>query len=271
VSDRRPDKSAFEVLDIHNGSQAYYDAGVVKVMTPRWHGMSMTASYWISKAIDLGTDYTDTSVGNTARDSAGQSGIDVHKDMKGLSDFHQPHAVLVQAAYDMRRGLSSIRGVRGATRNWVVSTVVLVKSGTPFTVVTGSDGPGFGNVDGLQGDRPMVLDPAVLGRTIGNPDTAQQLLPVSAFRFINAPQEQAGSLGHNTFRKGKIANVNASLERSWVLPREWRLGLRAESVNFFNTPQFAEPGLELASPNFGQITNTLNDGRTFRFTLRVGF
>jgi len=41
--------------------------------------------------------------------------------------------------------------------------------------------------------------------------------------------------------------------------------LRAESINLFNTPQFAEPGTELANGNFGQITNTLNDGRTFRF------
>jgi hypothetical protein len=35
--------------------------------------------------------------------------------------------------------------------------------------------------------------------------------------------------------------------------------------------QFAEPGLELANQNFGQITNTLNDGRTFRFTLQVSW
>jgi hypothetical protein len=46
---------------------------------------------------------------------------------------------------------------------------------------------------------------------------------------------------------------------------------RAESINFFNTPQFAQPGTSLAAPNFGQITNTLNDGRTFRFLLRFNF
>jgi hypothetical protein len=47
--------------------------------------------------------------------------------------------------------------------------------------------------------------------------------------------------------------------------------LRAESVNFLNTPQFAEPNKDLASPSFGRITNTLNDGRTFRFTLSLRF
>jgi hypothetical protein len=42
-------------------------------------------------------------------------------------------------------------------------------------------------------------------------------------------------------------------------------------LNFFNAPQFAEPGKELTNPNFGVITNTLNEGRTFRFLLQLGF
>jgi hypothetical protein len=148
---------------------------------------------------------------------------------------------------------------------------LLLKSGTPFTVDAGSDGPGFGNVDGSEGDRPNVVDPSVLGRTIGNPDTSVRLLPRSAFRFIRAPLEMAGNLGRNTFRKGKIANLNASLGRTWTLPQDWNMTIRAEAINLSNTPQFAEPGLSLTAPNFGQITNTLNDGRTFRFLLRLGF
>ena len=44
-----------------------------------------------------------------------------------------------------------------------------------------------------------------------------------------------------------------------------------ESINAFNTPQFARPGADLSGANFGVITNTLNDGRTFRFTLRFAF
>lgn len=80
-----------------------------------------------------------------------------------------------------------------------------------------------------------------------------------------------GNLGHFVFRKGGIRNVNAALARSWKLGGEKSLVARAESINFFNTPQFAEPGKELTSPSFGQITNTLNDGRTFRFLLRLAF
>ena len=136
--------------------------------------------------------------------------------------------------------------------------------------MTGSDGPGFGNVDGSGNDRPNLLIPSVLGRTIGNPDTSASLLQKAYFTFI-APGAETGNLGRNVFRKGGIRNVNAALSKAWTLRSETRLTLRAESINLFNTPQFADPGVELSSPNFGQITNTLNDGRAFRFTAQIGW
>jgi hypothetical protein len=143
--------------------------------------------------------------------------------------------------------------------------VALLKQGTPFNLTT-LDGPGFGNVDGNGGDRPNLLDPAILGRSYGNPDTSVARLPRSAFRYIDAGAE-TGNLGANVFRKGAIRNVNAALAKSWQLPREMKLLVRAESINLLNTPQFAEPGSILGAPEFGFITNTLNDGRTFRFNL----
>ena len=126
-------------------------------------------------------------------------------------------------------------------------------------------------MDGDRRDRPMVVDPSVLGRTIGHPDNSTQLLPRSAFRFINAPAEMWGNLGRNTFRKGNISNLNAGISRDWSLGADWQMTFRAEAINLTNTPQFADPGKELTSPNFGQINNTLNDGRTFRFLLRFSF
>jgi hypothetical protein len=146
----------------------------------------------------------------------------------------------------------------------------LAKTGLPFTVITGSDGPGSGNVDGTYGDRPNLLDPSVLGRSIGNPDTSRALLPRSAFGYIS-PTGSRGNLGFNTFRRGGIRNMNASLARSWTLHSDWQATLRGESINFFNTPQFADPNPDLSSPAFGQITNTLNDGRSFQFTLQLQF
>ena len=267
LNDRRADQSIYEHLFIHNGSRGYFDAGRVTLTTPNWRGFTLNSSYWLSKSLDLGGSYTNTASGPDARVAVSQTEFDSHRDLKGLSDFDQPHAFLLQAGYTVpRRVLGGWTGK--LLGGWMISTVTLLKSGTPFTIESGSDGPGIGNVDGRTGDRPIVLDPSVLGRIIGSPDTSEELLPASAFRFVNAPTEQAGDLGRNTFRKGKIANVNASLSRRFALGSDESLEFRAESINFFNTPQFAEPGKTMTSPSFGQINNTLNDGRTFRFQLK---
>jgi hypothetical protein len=74
-----------------------------------------------------------------------------------------------------------------------------------------------------------------------------------------------------TFRRGGIRNLNTALFRTWNIAREKSVTFRAESINLLNTPQFAEPGVNLTSPSFGKITNTLNDGRTFQFQLRLRF
>ncbi len=266
---RRADPSKQEVDYLNNANRGYYDAGRVTLTAPRWHRMSLNISYWFSKAIDTGTDYNSTGAALDGRRAGAQYEFESQRDMKALSAFDQPHAFLVQGNYELPR--ISGKWASAITRGWNFNGVGLLKNGTPFIVDTGSDGPGFGNVDGTVGDRPSIIDPGILGRTIGNPDTSQQLLPRSAFRYINTPTELSGNLGRNVFRRGKIANINASISRDWKLPREWQINLRAESINLFNTPQFAEPGFSISSPSFGQITNTLNDGRTFRFQLRLSF
>ena len=267
VTDRRPDARFHDVRRIANGSRGYFDAARVSLVLTRWHGLSIDSSYWWSKAIDLGAGYTNTATGDDGRQGQSQSEENAWADVKGPSVFDQRHALLVRSSYATPRLGTGAGWRRRALGSWDIGSIVLAKTGTPFTVLTGSDGPGFGNVDGDQGDRPNLLDPSILGRTVGHPDTSVALLPRTAFAYIRTG-EARGNLGSNTFRKAGIGNVNASLSRTFALAGDRRLTVRAEGLNFFNTPQFAEPGRELTSPNFGFITNTLNDGRAFRFTAR---
>lgn len=253
INSRRPDAVLADVRRVLNGSRGYFDAGRLTLVAPRVKGFTIDAAYWFSKAMDLGADYTNTAYDADSRLSRSQSEWETHKDRKARSQFDQPHNFLARVSY----------GWKG----WQASTVVLLKQGTPFNVTT-LDGPGFGNVDGNGQDRPNLLMPEVLGRTIGNPDTSVALLPRAAFAPIVAGAE-AGNLGANTFRKGPIRNVNAAISRTWRGPHETQIVLRAESINVLNTPQFAEPGSVWGTPEFGFITNTLNDGRAFRFNLAL--
>ncbi len=270
VNSRRPDPRYFDIRHILNGSRAYFDAAKATVGIRDRYGLTLHFSYWLSKAIDLGAHYASNATVRDAYAGRSQTESEVHNDVKAHSDFDQPHAALCRVNYRTPSLGAAKSAWNKALGGWNLSSVVLLKTGTPFAVQSGSDGPGFGNIDGVYGDRPHVVDPSVLGRTIDHPDTSRQRLPRSAFRFIRADEER-GNLARNAFRKDPIQNVNVAVSRSWKIANESTLTLRAESINFFNTPQFAYPGNDFSGANFGQITNTLNDGRTFNFTMRLSF
>jgi hypothetical protein len=257
VNQRRPDTRYYDYRVVRNMSRAYFDAGRVTAIAPSLRGLGFDASYWWSKALDLGASYINTAAGDDARNAFNQDWADVKGDLKGPSSFDQSHAALMRWRYEAPRRWGG----------WNLQGVFLAKSGVPFSVITGSDAPNFGNTDGANGDRPHLADTSVLGRTIGHPDTARASLPLSAFRFLS-PGDRRGNLGFNTFRRGGIRNLNASFGRTWRVHREQSLVFRAESINLTNTAQFAEPNNDMTNPAFGMITNTLNDGRAFQATLQ---
>ena len=267
VNQRRPDPSCFEKRVALNGLRAYFDAARAVLSVPGWKGLDLEASYWWSKAINLGSDFSNTASGLDARLGRSQSELNMHGELRAVSLFDQPHALLIKATWRT----PTVRGAGAALlRNWQISAVALAKAGTPFDVVSGSDCEGFGNVDGTYEDRPNCLDPSVLGRSVDHPNVSTKQVPAEAFALVG-PGEAAGNLGRNAFRKDGVFNINAAVARVWALRGTTALQFRAESLNPFNHPQFAEPRFDLTSPNFGQTTNTLNDGRAFRFTLGVQF
>lgn len=263
VDERRAIRQHADIRYTTASSRAWYDAFKTTLRVNQWRGMTLETAYWWSKSMDLGSSFTNTAYDSDGFNNRSQYEFETHKDMKGRSDFDQPHAYLARGSYNL-----PWKGKK--LGSWSMNGVYLAKHGTPFNLKSGSDAPGFGNVDGVSGDRPNVVDPTVLGRSIRHPDVSKQLLPKSAFAFFPVGGV-AGNLGRNVFRRGGIRNLNASLEGAWTMARDTRFSLRVESINLSNTPQFAEPGTSLTDPNFGVITNTLNDGRAFRMQARFSF
>ncbi len=270
IDQRRPDQRYYDVTNVLNGSRSYYDAAKVTLRIPEWRRISSEVSYWFSKSIDLGSDYIGTAAGKDATsDAVSPSEFDVQARMKSVSNFDQPHAFLWRANYRAPVMAGAPGWVRSALAEWQIDSVLVLKSGSPFGLKL-SDGAGFGNVDGVGGDRPNLLDPSILGRTIDNPDTSVAMLPRTAFGYL-LPGQLAGNLGRNAFRKDGIFNVNLSLTKRWAIEGQTSLQFRADSLNALNHPQFAEPGQQVTAATFGMITNTLNDGRAFRFNLALGW
>ena len=270
VDERRPDPRYYEIKRVVNAGIAYLDAAQLALDFPLRRGFTGGFRYTFGKAIDEGADYASTAANTDITKGRSQWQYDQLRDRKGLSNFDSPHALELHAVWDLPSPAPRGSLFGQLLNGWQVSAAALIKSGTPFTLYVGSDAPGFGNVDGGPGDRPNILDPSILGRTVDDPNTSTSILRRDRFAFIR-PGEHRGNLGRNTFRKDGIANLNAAVGKQWRWNggREWTLAFRAEAYNLANHPQFDEPQRNLSSPSFGRITNTLNDGRVFQLGLRL--
>ncbi|MBI4873745.1 MAG: TonB-dependent receptor [Acidobacteria bacterium] len=270
VDQRRPDPRYYEVKHILNGGIAYLDAAQATLQMPLRRGFAWSASYTFGKAIDEGSDYAFTAANKDLSTARSQWQYDSLKDKKGLSTFDSTHALLISYSYDLPRLVRGTHWLGKMAGGWQVSGVTMLKSGTPLTLYVGSDAPGYGNVDGGPSDRPNIVDPSILGMTIGHPDTAPLIMRRDRFAFIQ-PGEHRGSVARGAFRKAGIANFNAALSKLWRFHagREWSAILRGEAYNLTNHAQFDEPQRNLSSPSFGRITNTLNDGRVLQIGLRL--
>ncbi|MBI5281560.1 MAG: hypothetical protein HY858_07765 [Candidatus Solibacter usitatus] len=270
VNLRRPDPRYYDTKTVVNGGIAYFDAGQVAWDLPARRGLLASVSYTFSKAIDQGPDFTSTAANKDVQSFRSQWQYDSFGDKKGLSTFDSTHALLFNYSWEVPAPRNASHWLKAATSNWQISGANMWKKGTPLTLYIGSDAPGFGNVDGGGADRPNLLDPSILGKTIAHPDTATQILSRSRFAYLT-PGTMAGSMGRGNLRKSSIWNWNAAVSRQIRLPNECVAQLRAEAFNVSNTPQFDEPQRNLSSPAFGKITNTLNDGRVLQIGFRLMF
>ena len=140
ITQRRPDPRYYELRQVMNSTNAYFDAARVTFKVTSWHGLTGESSYWFSKAIDTGSTYTNMAAGDEARQGYAQSQYDVAGDLKGPSAFDQSHAFMTRFQYSLPKVRWGGRLMGGIANGWSLTGVYLAKTGLPFTVISGSDG-----------------------------------------------------------------------------------------------------------------------------------
>jgi hypothetical protein len=265
INQRRPDPSYLEISTAQNGSIAYLDAFQIGADKRLSQGLAWNIRYTFSKAINTAGTQSFASISGTGHTSTVE---DIVRDMKALESFDTPHAFTIGYRYEFpsRRGQQGIKA--WFPGGWKVSGTTTFKSGTPTHVHTGSDSPGFGNVDGVRGDRPNLLNPAILWESLDHPDTSTSIWRREYFDTNISPGGR-GNLGFQTFRQDGISNWNLALERDFLVREPVTLQFRSEFINLWNHPQFESPMDEMAFETFGKITNTANRGRVIQFLLRL--
>jgi hypothetical protein len=136
-----------------------------------------------------------------------------------------------------------IRIVKG----WELSGLLLMESGTPFTVINGGTGQisaldNAGVANGLgAGSYPDVV-PAMGHCNVNSVSTAASSVigPLlgNLCQFVAPRGLTFGNAGRNSMNNPKRMNNDIAFHRFFTLPYESKLEIRAEIFNLFNHPQY---------------------------------
>lgn len=205
---------------------------------------------------------------------------------KGNSDFDIRHNVTVTGFYQIPS--ANGWGLHGLTKNWFAEWNAIARTGLPFDVVgvsASTSNAGTTDRSGVFGQSRPDLTGAPIW--IDDPKSpGGRRLNSAAFSTPTGYAE--GDLGRNALRGFGAAQLDFSIRRKLALTERVSLNLSAEAYNIFNHPSFANPtrteGANLSSPNFGVVTQTLNQAlgsgtsvtaiggaRTLEFVVRLQF
>ena len=163
-------------------------------------------------------------------------------------------------------------------RHWYLDFVETARTGLPFDLQTiSSNASGAVSINGTTVTTTTATNGDV-NSTIGlfaqvrpdynglpvwlpNPNVpGGQQLNIAAFDIVSGFTQ--GNLGRNVLRGFGAQQLDLGIRRAIPITERMALTLSAQAYNVFNHPNFANPspleGANLASPNFGVVTEMLN-------------
>lgn len=198
------------------------------------HGLQFNTSYTFSKALDA----NHWPVQNWS----------VPRDRWGVSDGNIPHNLVFSAVWEPKFGYSS-RARDLILNGWELTGIVTFSSGSPFTVLTGTDNL----VNGYFGSRPNQVGDPVLDPNRSRPAVMAEWFNTTA--FMDPGIGVAGNVGVDTLSGPGYKNLDAALLRTFKLFENLRLQLRFDTFDSFNWVNLGQPSSSMTDPTFGRITS----------------
>ena len=266
TNERRPNPLYTSNLVISNDAESWYD-GVEFSWNKRFsHGVQFQVAYTFSNSEDTTSEATFVGAGDSNQQGPNNAYA------RAKSRFHTPHRFTFNGSYRLPF-FADQRGFLGqAFGGWMVSGVVKLISGTPFTVTaTGVDL----EFDGFAEARPVLVDPSVIGTHVTHRDTSQQALPRTAFRAATFGDSVEDLVPRNSFYGDGLERVDLAVSKSFAMPwSSHSLDFRLEVFNAFNSVQFGFPATDFNTPaTFGVISGaaTSYSPRTLQLVFRYRY
>jgi hypothetical protein len=266
VNERRPDPRYTTNLMISNDNYSNYNAFQLELQKRFTRDFSGQLSYTFGKTLDTGSDATNLGAGDSNITGPNE------KFAYGYSRFDTRHRLSLLGSYDLPFFRERKDLVGQLLGGWKIAATFRFATGTPFSVIdSGTDDIDW---DGFQEDRPIVVDPGVIGAVIDDPNNDTTDLPRDAFRRATPEDSVDDLVRRNQFRMDSLLNLDLGVYKTVYLPwMDHMLVLRAEVYNVFNRAQFGTPSSDWAATTFGNITglSATYRPRTFQFAARYVF
>ncbi len=256
----RPNPGFLNISEVENFGNSHYNSLQAQYNHRYGHGVTTQVSYTYSKNLGLAEAGTvPTNMFNFALD-------------RGSMDADLRQNFVISAVYELPAGrgkkvlstgvLSRILG------DWAVSSVSILHTGMPFSVLAGSDI----NRDGNTSDRGMILASQQLNAVYAQSGNKTQfLLPQAQVNNVIFAPSGGGLLGRNVFNGPAFFNLDFGVQKNIPVTERDRFEFRAEFFNVLNHTNFNNPNSTLTSPLFGQILSTVSNSRQVQLALKFYF
>ena len=220
---------AFDSITMsRNAASSIYHSAQFKIERRFSQGLSVLASYTISKSIDNSSDYDSGDSSEHVLDS-----YNLRRE-RAVSSFDVPQRFASAITYELpmlrNRGLLTT-----AAGGWQLNAVVTLQSGQPFTPYTSNFDP-YRN-EGF--NRPNVV-----GDPRANVPHGFAFNPAA---FAIPALGTFGNAGRNIIRGDGFHSVDLSLFKNFSFTERVKLQFRAEAVNSFNHVNYQGPTVNVSS------------------------
>ena len=259
-------------------SDSHYNALQATLGHHFGRGLYFQSAYTYANSID---DVSTASVAFVAR-------INDQNDpraSRGLSDFAKRQRWVTSAVYQLPTLNSMNKLTRSALGGWQASTVIILQSGSPFTVFDPAGGsayqlaspsasatfmPGFSCGNALSSGSKTARLANWINQAAYQPNP---LAPLSTGGFSDATL--FGNTPRNCIIGPPQKNVDFSLGKIFKLTEAQNLRFLVDFFNLFNHPSFANPAFAAvgSTPGSGSapITSTIGTPRLIQFSLKYSF
>ncbi len=224
------------------------------VMNAAYHALQFSVEKRMGKYFGLKSFYTfsksleDVQLDNNTLNGGAQDYRNLAEE-RGRSDNDRTHNSATSLIWNLNYYGGSSAFVRNVLNGWMISGVVTLRSGLPFTVTTGKDN----NLDGNNNDRANLVGDPHLDPNRSRSAVTGQWFNTAA--FVANPVGTDGTSGRNILDGPGQRSVDIGIFRTFRFKERMGLEFRAESTNAFNLVSLANSGLtsNLNSNLFGTV------------------